>query len=398
MLPLEGLRILDFTQMMFGPYATQMLGDTGADVIKVEKPGGEWERTLSYRGTYLDDVSPFFLAMNRNKRSICINLKDVEGRKLAQRLAAQCHVVVSNFRPGVMERLGLGYQQLKTVKPDIIVVEGSGWGSDGPYVGRPGQDLLVQSVGGVTWSTGRDEEMPTPAGTSIADAFGAMHLVNAILTAYIHWKNTGEGQLVQVNLLDSLMAIQCQEAVAWMNLGGDLTRPRVTPGAPWIAAPFGIYAVKDGHIALAMNDFAVLARVLEAPQLETHQDTVQAFVDRESAALELGAILHERTLDVLDLLLEADVWCAKVQTLPEALRDPQVLHNDMVIDVVHPKYGPLKLMGHPVHYQGTPADPYRRPVPSAGQDTRNVLHSFGFPPNHVTDLLARGVVVESKEV
>ncbi len=397
MLPLEGMRILDFTQMMFGPFATQMLGDTGADVIKVERPGGEWERRLSYRGTLLDDVSPFFLAMNRNKRSICINLKEEEGRQLARRLAAQCQVVVSNFRPGVMERMGLGYEQLKSVRPDIIVVEGTGWGSAGPYLSRPGQDLLVQAVGGVTWATGRDGEMPTPAGTSIADALGATHLVIAILTAYSHWQRTGEGQLVQVNLLDSLMSVQCQEAVAWMNLGGDLTRPRVTPGAPWIGAPFGIYQVQDGYIALAMNDFGVLARVLGAPQLEVYRDPERAFAERESAARELSAILRARSLDVLDTLLDADVWCAQVQTLPEALSDPQVLHNEMVIDVVHPKYGALKLTGHPVHYQGTPADPYRRPVPSPGEHTRDVLQGSGLQAEAIDGLLSRGVVVESGE-
>lgn len=391
---LEGLRILDFTQMMFGPFATQMLGDTGAEVIKVERPGGEWERGLAYRGTLLDDVSPFFLSMNRNKRSICINLKDAKGRELAKKLAAQCHVVVSNFRPGVMDRLGLGYEALRALKPDIIVVEASGWGSDGPYVSRPGQDLLVQSVGGVAWSTGREGDLPTPAGTSMADAFGAMHLVTAVLTAYAHWLRTGEGQLVQVNLLDSLMAIQCQEAVAWMNMGGDLSRPRTTPGAPWIGAPFGVYPVQDGYIALAMNDFQVLARVLEAPELLPYCDPVQAFDEREQAAQALTAILRQKTSAVLEDLLAADVWCARVQSLPESLQDPQVLHNRMVISVDHPRYGPLKLMGHPIHYQGTPADPTRIPVPLPGQDSRLVLSHFGFADEEIAQWVADGVIVE----
>src|SRR4051812_41254666 len=168
---LDGVRVLDFTQMMMGPWATQFLGDLGADVIKVERPGtGEWERGLRAMGKLLGGDSPFFLAMNRNKKSLTLNLKDPRAQDAVKRLAATPDLLVENFRPGVMDRLGLGYEALREINPSIVYVTGSGFGPDGPYVDRPGQDLLIQSMSGLAAYGGRRDDPPTPAGSSIVDA------------------------------------------------------------------------------------------------------------------------------------------------------------------------------------------------------------------------------------
>ena len=384
---LSKLRVLDFTQMKFGPFATQILGDMGADIIKVEKPEGEWERGLTYEGQLVGDVSPFFLAMNRNKRSLALNLKAPGGVEVARRLAQTADVVVSNFRPGVMDRLGLGYADLKALKPDIIVIEGSGWGHEGPYVDRPGQDLLVQAQTGVAAATGMAEMPPIPTALSIADTFGALYMTIAILIAYTHKIQHGEGQLVRLNLLDSLIAVQCEEAVAWLNLGGSLERPRVVPGAPWHGAPFGVYRVQGGHIAISMNDLEKLAFLLNIPELAGFAEGERAFAERAQAAELIQACLGRHDLSILDLLIANDVWAAKVNSLPEALADPQVAVNGMIFQVEDPRYGTTSLIAQPMKFSASPAETRRLP-PSVGEHSEEILKESGFSDEEIAALRA----------
>ena len=394
---LTGLRILDFTQMKFGPFATQILGDFGADIIKVEKPSGEWERGLRYEGQLLGDVSPFFLAMNRNKRSIALDLKAARGIDTARRLVRSVDVVVSNFRPGVMDRLGLGYEDLKAIKPDIIVIEGSGWGAQGPYVDRPGQDLLVQAATGVAASTGMEGMPPIPTALSIADTFGALYMTIAILMAYSQKVRTGEGQVVRLNLLDSLIAVQCEEAVAWLNLGGSLKRPETVPGAPWHGAPFGVYRVRDGYLAISMNDLAKLARILDVAELSEYARGDRAFREREAAATLLQGCLRTRDMRVLDQLLQEDVWAAKVNTLPEALSDPQVQANGMILEVDDPRYGRTAYIGQPFQFSRSPLTIDRLP-PGVGQHTLEILQESGFSAEEIQDLVVSGAVTNQAGV
>ncbi len=390
---LAGMRVLDFTQMKFGPFATQILGDVGADIIKVEKPSGEWERGLTYQGTLVGDVSPFFLAMNRNKRSIALDLKAPGGAETARRLAQTCDVVVSNFRPGVMDRLGMGYEALSQLKPDIIVVEGSGWGFAGPYVDRPGQDLLVQAVAGVAASTGMADLPPIPTALSIADTFGALYMAIAILVAYAYRMRTGQGQLVRLNLLDSLIAVQCEEAVAWLNLGGLVERPQGVPGAPWHGAPFGVYRLRDGYLAVAMNDLGVLARILDVPELAAYREGGRAFSERAAATALIQGRLAECDLSMLDILLADDVWAAKVNTLPEALTDPQVAASGMIFEVEDPRYGTMALIGQPIRFARSPAV-CDRLAPSIGQQSVEILTESGFSEEEIAALQQTGTIVD----
>jgi crotonobetainyl-CoA:carnitine CoA-transferase CaiB-like acyl-CoA transferase len=215
---LEGVRVLDFTQMMMGPWATQFLGDMGAEVIKVERPGsGEWERGLRAMGELLGGQSPFFLAMNRNKRSLTLNLKHPRAREVVLRLAGTCDLVTENFRPGVMDRLGMGYEDLRAVNPSLVYVAGTGFGPDGPYADRPGQDLLVQSISGLAAYGGRRDDPPTPAGSSIVDASTALLLAFSSMVGLFHRERTGQGQRIDVSLLDTAVALQCQELTAYLN-------------------------------------------------------------------------------------------------------------------------------------------------------------------------------------
>ena len=233
---LSGVRVLDFSQMMLGPWGTQIMADLGADVLKVERPdGGDWERSLASMGQFLDGESPLFLAMNRNKRSLSVDLKDPSGKELVLRLASEADIIVENYRPGVMSRLGLGYNDLKAVNSRLIYASGSGYGQSGPYVGRPGQDLLIQAMSGVMSHTGTETSPPTSAGTSFIDASTALMLVVGILAALRHRDRTGEGQRVDVSLFGTAIALQCQELSAFQNLRTDWSRsPHAGVSQPWL--------------------------------------------------------------------------------------------------------------------------------------------------------------------
>src|SRR5436305_11608327 len=269
---LDGIRVLDFTQMMMGPWATQFLGDMGAEVIKVERPGaGEWERGLRAMGKLVAGQSPFFLAMNRNKKSVTVDLKDPRAREVVLKLAETCDLVTENFRPGVMDRLGMGYQDLRQVNPSIVYVAGTGFGPDGPYVARPGQDLLIQAMSGLAAYGGRRDDPPTPCGSSVVDASTALLLAYSAMVALFHRERTGEGQKVEVSLFATAVALQCQAITAVLNHEGRFTRRAAGIGAAWLDAPFGIYRTADGWIALAMMSLAKLGEVVGLPELAGYE-------------------------------------------------------------------------------------------------------------------------------
>ncbi len=294
MMALEGVRVLDFTQMMLGPWGTQFLGDMGADIIKIERPKvGEWERGLAAMGELLNGTSPFFLAMNRNKKSLTIDLKDPRGKAIIYKLAETADLVAENFRPGVLDRLGLGYEDFKKINPSIVYVAGSGYGPDGPYVARPGQDLLIQSLSGIVAQTGRGDE-PTPTATSFVDASTALTLAFAAMVGLFHKERTGQGQRIDVSLFSTAIALQCQELTAFMNMNLHWERSKSGIGAPWLAAPFGIYRTQDGFMALSMSSLAVVGEILDLPALADYDTPKRAYEHRDTtAAHDPGAHRHE---------------------------------------------------------------------------------------------------------
>ena len=216
---LEGLRIADFSQLVQGPNATQMLADMGADIIKIEPLNGDWQRNWSIRDAYINGESLSFLAFNRGKRSITLNVKHAGGKAAALKIIQSCDVLLENFRPGVMARLGLGYQFLETIHPKLIYCASSGWGQDGPYETRPGQDLLAQAVAGILTLNGKDGDPPSPVGIGIADLTASYHIVSAILAALYQRNRTEIGQRIDINLLNSVLALATQEVTLFLNTG-----------------------------------------------------------------------------------------------------------------------------------------------------------------------------------
>ena len=239
---LEGVTILDFSHLLQGPFATQLLADMGANVIKVERVGpGDMFRSMTFFAKWVGDgESPNFLAWNRNKRSIALDLKSPKVREIVMRMAKTADVVVQNFRPGVFDRLGYGYDDFREANPAIIYCSGSGYGETGPYMDRPGQDMLIQGLAGLAAGTGPGDGPPIPAGAGLADQIGAMNMVYGILSALFYRERTGKGQKIEVNLLAGMMAHLNQEYVAVLNLGEDFQRPNSGIGHPGIQAPFGI--------------------------------------------------------------------------------------------------------------------------------------------------------------
>ncbi|GAA4544351.1 CaiB/BaiF CoA transferase family protein [Amycolatopsis samaneae] len=368
---LDGIRVLDFTQMMLGPYGTQVLADLGADVIKVERIDGEWERGLRMQGDLVDGESAAFLAMNRNKRSVAADLRSAEVRDALLEIAATCDVVVENFRPGVLAKRGLGYEDFRRVKPDIIYCSGSGWGQDTRYAkeNRPGQDLLIQSMSGLAANGGRAGDPPTPAGTAIVDAATALTLANGILAALVARMRHGVGQRVEVDLYATAISLQCQEISSMVNQDAEFTRSAAGVGQAWLEAPFGIYRTADGWLAVAMAPLEVVAPLFDVPKLHG----LDAWRDRDEVKRRIEERTARRsTQDWLDTLLPAGVWCARVRGTKEAVDELRSDGSDLLVRTRLASGREVELVGCPIRLSETPWE-LRYAPPAVGEHTDEVL-------------------------
>jgi crotonobetainyl-CoA:carnitine CoA-transferase CaiB-like acyl-CoA transferase len=390
---LDGVRILDFSHLLQGPFATQLLGDMGADVIKVERAGaGDMFRSLTFFNRWVGgSESPNFLAWNRNKRSIALNLKSPRVREILLRLAKDVDVVVQNFRPGVLEKLGYGYDAFKAVNPRIIYCSGSGYGEDGPYVDRPGQDMLIQGLTGLAANTGRADQPPVPVGAGLADQIGAMNMVYAILSALYWREKSGRGQKIEVNLLAGMLAHLAQEYVAVLNLGLDFQRPNSGIGHPGMDAPFGIYATQDNRfVSIAMSPFRTLLQALNAPHLAQYDDKKVLYDRRDEVWDAVNAVTRTfACADLLQALLAADIWCAEVKDFRAAAEDPQVRHMGMITSYDHPRAGTVKVVAPAVRMSETPPE-IRRPAPLVGEHGREILAELGLSEAEIAALETAG--------
>ncbi|GHG59072.1 CoA transferase [Sinomonas cellulolyticus] len=381
---LDSIRILDFTQMMLGPFGTQLLGDLGADVIKVERRDGEWERHLEMMGELVDGSSAAFLAMNRNKRSVALDLKDPAAREALLELARTCDVVVENFRPGVMQRLGLGYEDFRQVKADIIYCSGSGWGSDSAFAkeDRPGQDLLIQSMSGLAAATGRAGDPPTPAGTAIVDHATALTLANAILAAIVARHTHGIGQRIEVDLYSTAISMQCQEISTLINQEKTWTRSASGVGQAWLSAPFGVYQTADGWMAIAMASPDRVAAVFGLPGLAG----MDAWQQRDEMKHAIEAVVATRTTQAwLDVLLPAGLWAAAVRSTAEAVDELRRQGSDLLVETAGPTGDPIELIGCPIRMSATPWQ-LRYGPPATGAHTEEVLSEV-LSPERVKELI-----------
>jgi crotonobetainyl-CoA:carnitine CoA-transferase CaiB-like acyl-CoA transferase len=366
--PLSGLKVLDFTALLQGPLATQVLADLGADVVKLEKGDGEWMRHWGIFSTRTHGEIDAFLAFNRNKRSVTIDLRDEAHKDAILALADEADVVVENFRPGVMDRLGFGYEALRERNPGLIYAAATGFGQSGPYMKRPGQDYMVQALTGAMWLTGRRDDPPMVFGAAVADQYTGIHLVVGILAALHHRNMTGEGQRMDVDLLSCMMAMQQQELTVYLNHGFPPERPVENVGHPGITAPSGVYATKDGYLMLAMMPCPVLGEILEVEWLAEYDTLEKMFEARDEVyRLLSGQFAGNSTKYWIDLLSANDVWCAPVRKYEDVEDDPQIRHKQLIWEVPYGEAGEAyRTVGSPFNFSQTPVSVHRG-APSAGQ-------------------------------
>lgn len=376
--PLSHVKVLDFTQLLQGPMATQILGDLGAEVIKFEKTGGEWMRYWGIMDSRTHSEIDSFLAFNRNKKSVAVDLKDPEVLGRIMELAETADVVVENFRPGVMDKLGLGYEDFRKVNPGIVYASSSGYGRTGPYVEYPGQDILVQALSGILHLTGREGDPPMACGIGVSDEFTALHIVIGVLAALEHRRQTDEGQKVEVNLFSCTVAAQQQELTVHLNGGGPLKRAQRNIGHTGATGPFGIYETSDGYMVLAMYPCPKLGEILGVSWLDEFDTNEKMYANRDHIHTLLSEHFADNTTDHwLGLLREYDVWCAPVQSYEDLEKDPQLAHQDMFWEVpVGDGAETFKTVGSPFFFSATPPGLHRG-VPRAGQDTMEFFPETG---------------------
>ena len=386
---LKGTRIISFNHFLLGPVGVQHLADMGADVIAVETVGGAWQRHWSGANAFRDEQSMLFLCGNRNKRSIALDLRQDEAREIALQLIDTADVVMENFRPGVMERLGLGCEALRKRKPSLIYGSATGYGPDGPYLEKPGQDLLVQALYGLMAITGGEETGPRPVGVSAGDHHGAALFAMGVLAALVRRGRTGEGCRVDANLMQSVLDLQAEPLTAWLNMPKKPDSIRA-PGnvAGWYyPAPYGVYATKDGHLAISLGSSELMAEVLEEPLIAGFTGDDPWTRKGELAAIVSKATLKKTNAEWMAVMEPRGVWHAPVNDYEDILNDPQVLHQECFVKVegAGPNKDRLTFLNHPLRYDGQAAEVVLPPQP-LGAQTETILHELGFSAERIAAL------------
>jgi crotonobetainyl-CoA:carnitine CoA-transferase CaiB-like acyl-CoA transferase len=390
--PLSGYKIVDLTAMISGPLATMILADQGADVIKVENPaGGDHTRAVSSRH---GGFSASFLNNNRNKRSIALNLKDPRGLEVLRKLISGADVFVQNFRPGVVERMGLGEDAVRAIAPEIVYVSISGFGDQGPYAQKPVFDPLVQALSGLTTvQAGSDQARPRLVRTILPDKLTGITASQAITAALLARERTGEGQHVRLSMLDSVIAFLWSSDMSNQTFVGHEALQQKAQSFIDL-----IYETADGYISVAVQtnrQWANLARALERPQWLADERFSSPARRQENidARLELTqeVLRHRTSAEWLERLDAEDVPCAPVLTRREVVRHPQVLANEIVVETEHPQAGRLRQARPAARFSRTPAE-MRTGGPLLGQHTAEVLEELGYPPEKIEELEAAGVI------
>ena len=384
---LSDIHILDFTRVLAGPYCTQLLADFGAEVIKIEQPGAG-DITRQWGPPWVGDEAAYYLGVNRNKRSLTLNLKTEEGKAIARALAAKADVVMENFLPDTMDKLGLGYADLSAINPSLVYCALTGYGQTGPYRDRPGFDFMIQAQGGIMSITGPADGEPYKVGVAIADITTGLFAANAILAALHYRQKTGQGQFVDVALLDSQVAWLAN--VAQNYFAGET--PARYGNAHASLVPYQVFATQDSHIAIAVGSDGQYKSLCEcAGCMELWHDArfktnPGRVVNRAELVAKLERVFAQKTTaDWMPILLKADVPASPINDVPTILNDPHILARGMVQEMAHPTLGAVKVLGPVAKLSETPAT-LRIPPPTLGQDTAAILSELGYTAQDIAEL------------
>jgi crotonobetainyl-CoA:carnitine CoA-transferase CaiB-like acyl-CoA transferase len=396
MLPLEKLKVLDLTQVMAGPFCCQVLADMGADVTKVEPPqtGEQSRRSMGFRMEKGEDTAAF-LAINRNKKSMTLNLKEDEAREIFYRLAREADVVVENYRPGVTKKLGVDYETLKAINPRLIYASISGFGQAGPYADRAGYDLIAQGMSGVMSVTGEPGGPPAKCGIPIGDLSAGLFCAFGILTAYVAREETGRGQYIDTSLFEGALAFSIWETA---ELWATARIPQPFGSAHRLTAPYQALKTSDGYVNVGANNQRLWARLcnaigreelIEDERFATNADRMN---HREELVEELESVLKERDTDEWEkLLLEDGVPVGPIYNYKQVFEDPHTQAREMVVEIEHPVEGTMRSLGIPVKLSETPGE-IRRPAPLLGEHTEETLAELGYSKAKIADLREREII------
>ncbi len=391
---LEGIKVLDLSRALAGPYCTMMLADMGAEVIKLEMPG-RGDDSRSYGPPFVEGESAYFMSVNRNKKSLTLNMKSERSTEIIHRLIKQSDVLVENFRPGAMERLGLGFQRVKEMNSQIIYCSISGFGQDGPYRMLSGYDQVLQGMGGIMSITGEPGGPPIKVGVAIADISGGMFAAYGIVVALYNREKTGRGQMIDVSLLDSQVAWLTYQAGAYF-ASGEIPQP-VGSGHP-VIVPYQAFKAKDVYVNIAAGNDQFwkklckaigLEKLIDDPKFATNAKRVE---NREEIVKIISdLIITKNGEEWLKILTDAGVPCGPIYTMDKIFTDPQVLHRQMLKELDHPKVGKVKVTGVPVKLSDTPGEVETAP-PILGQHTQEILTELGFSDQDIKKLRQEKVI------
>ena len=391
---LEGIKVIDFSQILAGPFCTSQLADMGAEVIKVEKPG-IGDDTRGYGPPFINGESAAFLTLNRNKKSIVLNLKDDRGLDLARKLITESDVVVQNFRPGIMEKLGLGYEEVKTFNPSLIYCSISGFGNSGPSSQKAGFDIVAQGMSGIMSFTGFPDLPPAKVGVPIADLNTGLFSAFAIVSAYVNRLKTGEGQHIDSALLDSALAYTIYQSADYF-AEGSISRP--LGSAHPMLAPYQAFKTSDGYInvgAANQRTWELLCVALDREdllQVEEFSSNANRVTNIEELIPILEAIFVSETTNFwIEVLEKSGVPCGPIFNIHQVYKDPQVNAREMVVAMDHPISGQIKAIGVPVKLSSTPGS-VRTPAPTLGQHTKEILRGLGLGDAEIDSLHEKSIV------